>query len=180
VIATGGRDAPPAYEVGDGARVLSARDLLAGIAAGGPTPEGPVLVWDPVGGPIGVSIAELLIGRGPTALAFPDQIPGQNLALTGDLPTANSRLRTAGVELVRRCELRRVTASGAELSDVFGDGVRHIPAALVVDAGARLPGPLAEDSPLAGRLVVVGDAVAPRTIYQAVLEARRAVLKLER
>ncbi|MQA96633.1 MAG: NAD(P)-binding protein [Streptosporangiales bacterium] len=177
VIATGARDAPPGYEVADGAPLVSAYELLGTVADGGDLPDGPVLIWDPIGGPIGVSIAELLIGRGPVTLAFPDQIPGQNLALSGDLATANTRLRGAGVEYVRRCALRRVTRDGAELEDAFGAGTRTVAAALVVDAGARLPAPLTAD---AERRTVAGDAVAPRTIHQAVLEGRRAVLEGER
>jgi hypothetical protein len=180
VLATGGRDAPPAYEVADGASVVTARDLLAGIAAGGDPPEGAVLVWDPVGGPTGVSIAEMLIARGPVTLAFPDQIPGQNLALSGDLAPANTRLRGAGVGYVRRSALRRVTAEAAEFEDAFGGGVRTVPIGLLVDAGARLPGALTDPAGDPPPGVAAGDAVAPRTIYQAVLEGRRAALESER
>ena len=139
VVATGGRDGEPAYEVAAGGQVVSARAFLARLAAGGEPPAGPVLVWDPIGGPIGVSIAELLAPRGPTALAFPDQIAGQQLALSGDLVAANVRLQSAGVTLVRRCVLRRVGEGTAEVEDVFCGDVRAVPAALVVDAGPRLP-----------------------------------------
>jgi 2,4-dienoyl-CoA reductase (NADPH2) len=188
VVATGGRDAPPGYEVAGGAAVLSARDVLAGAGL----PDGPVVIWDPIGGPIGVSIAEMLAGRGRVTLAFPDQIPGQNLALSGDLAAANVRLRGAGVTYERRCAPRRVTPAGAELEDNFGAGVRTVAAAVVIDAGPRLPAPLIDDAAPAAHaeterhavvardVVTAGDAVAPRTIYQAVLEGRRAVLELER
>jgi 2,4-dienoyl-CoA reductase (NADPH2) len=187
VVATGGRSAPFGYEVAPGAAVVDACDFLSGSAgfvgsangagfvgsANGTTPKGPVFIWDPVGGPVGVSIAEMLVGRGPVTLAFPDQIPGQNLALSGDLAPANVRLRGAGVTFERRCSLRRVTAEGAEVEDLFGAGTRRVPAALVIDAGHRLPAPVVE-------MGAVGDAVAPRTIYQAVLEGRRAALELDR
>ncbi len=209
VVAIGGRDGSPAYEIAASGLVLSARAFLAGVVAGRDTAEGPVLVWDPVGGPIGVSIAELLAQRGPTTLACPDQIAGQRLALTGDLVAANIRLQSGGVRLVRRCVLRRVGDGSAEVEDLFGGGMRAIPATLVIDAGPRLPAasndvethaltegttgtPVAIDVSAAGdtlaatdtliaqATVIAGDAVAPRTIYEAVLEGRRAVLGLGR
>jgi hypothetical protein len=56
-----------------------------------------------------------------------------------------------------------------------------VKATAVVDAGARLP-----DEQLFARfeadrihLARAGDAVAPRTIYEAVLEGRRVALALE-
>ncbi|MGE5289226.1 MAG: mycofactocin system FadH/OYE family oxidoreductase 1 [Micromonosporaceae bacterium] len=184
IVATGGRDAEPAYEVVPGARVVSARAFLADIAAGSEPPEGPVLVWDPIGGPIGISVAELLAGRGPTTLAFPDQIPGQMLALSGDLVAANIRLQSAGVKLVRRCTLRRVSSAWAEVEDAFGAGVQLLPADLVIDAGHRLPSswcdPQAPTSGDTAGLITAGDAVAPRTIYEAILEGRRAGLSIGR
>jgi 2,4-dienoyl-CoA reductase-like NADH-dependent reductase (Old Yellow Enzyme family) len=185
VVATGGRDGEAAYEITGGGRVISAHALLAGVTAGEELPEGRVLVWDPIGGPIGISIAELLARRGPTTLAFPDQIPGQQLALCGDLVAANARLQSAGVLLVRRAALRRVSAEGAEVEDIFGAGIRLLPVDLVIDAGPRLPA-MGDDGEAPGVVAdavagyaVAGDAVAPRTIYQAILEGRRAALGID-
>ena len=110
------------------------------------------------------------------------QIPGQQLALSGDLVAANIRLQSAGVTLVRRCTLRRVSAQGAEVEDIFGAGVQLLPVALVIDAGPGLPSawgalPAPGGAPHdAAGFVMAGDAVAPRTIYQAILEGRRAGL----
>ena len=182
IVAVGGRDREPGYEVATGGSVVSARAFLAGVAAGDELPAGPVLVWDPIGGPIGVSIAELLAPRGPTALAFPDQIPGQMLGLSGDLVAASARLQSAGVTLLRRCQLRRAGEDTAEVEDTLSGAVRPVPARLVVDAGPRLPADPADPDSLVGYdpsvAVVAGDAVAPRTIYAAVLEGRRAALAL--
>jgi 2,4-dienoyl-CoA reductase (NADPH2) len=182
IVAVGGRDRAPGYEVATGGSVVSARAFLAGVAAGDDLPAGPVLVWDPIGGPVGVSIAELLAPRGPTVLAFPDQIPGQQLGLCGDLVAANARLQSAGVTLLRRCQLRRAGENTAEVEDTVTGEVRPVPAVLVVDAGPRLPADPADPDGLAGYdagvAVVAGDAVAPRTIYAAVLEGRRAALAL--
>lgn len=181
---TGGRDRPYEYEIADGARVISARAFLTDGAPGDFGAPGDVAVWDPVGGPVGVSIAEMLAARddgtGTVSLIFPDQIPGQQLALSGDLAPANTRLQSAGVRLERRATLRRVTRDGAEVEDHFGAGRRTVPAALVIDAGHRLPDDTLAaglgDRPPAGR---GGDAVAPRSIHEAVLDGRRAALALD-
>jgi 2,4-dienoyl-CoA reductase (NADPH2) len=169
ILCTGSRDGEATYAAET--EVVSAASLLETAP-----PEGPVVVWDPVGGPIGVSVAELLARRGPTTLVTQDQVVGHQLALSGDLVAANQRLRAAGVELVRRAVLRRVTAEGALVEDLFGAGTHVLPAALVVDAGHRLPDP-GPDLPDAVR---AGDAVSPRTILEAILEGRRAVLSLDR
>lgn len=170
IVCTGGRDRPYEYEIAPDAVVVSADRFLSE----NPATPGTVAIWDPIGGPIGVAIAEMLAARdgiGTVSLIFPDQIPGQNLALSGDLAPANARLQSAGVCLERRATLRRVTTDGAEIEDHFGAGLRTVPAALVIDAGHRLP-----DETLPGTRA--GDAVAPRTIHEAILDGRRAALAL--
>jgi hypothetical protein len=65
----------------------------------------------------------------------------------------------------------------AQLEHRFTGEPRTLAAAVVVDAGYRLP-----DDRLwratGERLPRAGDAVAPRTVYEAVLEGRRAALAL--
>jgi 2,4-dienoyl-CoA reductase (NADPH2) len=51
---------------------------------------------------------------------------------------------------------------------------RTIACAAVVDCGFRLP-----TDPLTGADLHAGDCVAPRTIYEAVLEGRRAALAVD-
>jgi len=177
VLCTGGRAGEPAYEVRDGAAVVTARQALD--AAPG-LPDGPVAVWDPVGGPVGVSVAELLAAAGRTvSLLTPDLVAGQELARCGDLAPANVRLQQAGVRLVKRAVLRRAGPGEAVTEDRFAGTTEAVPAAVLVDAGHRLP-----DDRLwrqtGGTLPRAGDAVAPRTVYEAVLEGRRAALALER
>ena len=66
------------------------------------------MVFDPVGGPAGVGIAELLAAAGrPTSIVTQDQVAGTQLAITGDLADANSRLQRAGVGRELRSLLRR-------------------------------------------------------------------------
>ncbi len=143
-----------------------------------PLPDGPVAVWDPVGGPIGISLAETLRGAGrQVTLLTPDLIAGEKLSLTGDLAPANTRLQQQGVTIGKRSLLRRVEAGRVTVEDRFTGEHVTVPAAVVVDAGHLLP-----DDELwqasAGRHRRAGDAVAPRTVLQAVLEGRRAAQAL--
>jgi 2,4-dienoyl-CoA reductase (NADPH2) len=141
-------------------------------------PEGPVLVWDPIGGPIGISVAERLRADGrEVVLATPDLIAGNELSRSGDLAPANVRLQSAGVVLARRTLLRAVRPGSVEVEDRFTGERRSVAAVAVVDAGHRLP-----DDELwrrgGGRWPAAGDAVAPRTIHEAILEGRRRALAL--
>ena len=110
VLATGSRPAPWSVPGDDGCPVLDPLVLLSGgTELLGRLPEGPVVVHDPVGGPIGVGVAEWLAGDGrPVALVTPDQIAGTLLSLTGDLADSNTRLQQAGVRRELRALLRRV------------------------------------------------------------------------
>ena len=94
-------------------------DPLVLLAAGADSlADGPVVVHDPVGGPIGVGVAEWLAGAGLTvALVTPDQIAGTLLSLTGDLAEANSRLQRAGVHRDLRSLLRGIKDGHALLED---------------------------------------------------------------
>ena len=183
IIATGSVPGRPTFSDGPGAVVsMTAADLLA-AAAGGRlddlVPSGPVAVVDPIGGPIGISVAELLAtDHRPVHLVTQDHFAGQMLGLTGDLAPANVRLTHAGVKIEARSYARRVTAGGLEIEHRFSGERSVIPAAVVVDAGYRLPDEQLWDE--SGRAPIrIGDAVAPRTIHEAVLEARRAIADLE-
>ena len=203
VLATGSVDGVPGYTVDPGARpahtepwnFLSSLDSWLGRA-----PEGAVVVVDPIGGPIGVSIAETVAAKGRIAhLVTQDNIAGNELARTGDLAPANVRLQQAGVHIERRSIVRAVAASnsgdgsarqehrsvpetvapvGVEVDDRFTGERRTLAAGLVVDAGFLLP-----DEALwhetGGVHQRAGDCVAPRTVHEAVLEGRRAVVAIE-
>ena len=174
VLCTGSRSGQRAYETESGSSVISAAHVLAG-GVDVALPDGPVAVWDPIGGPIGISVAELLRAEGrEVALVTPDLIPGNELSRTGDLAPANTRLQSAGVALEKRSLLRRVCNDGTiVVEDRFTGEQRRVAAAVLVDAGYRLP-----DDALwrtTGEHVVrAGDCVAPRTVYEATLEGRRA------
>lgn len=178
IVATGGRDGETTYRRTKAATVVTARAVLDGDVL----PDGDVLVWDPIGGPIGVAVAEVLAAAGRTVhLATPDLVVGNELARSGDMGPANARLAQAGVQLHRRAVLRSVKKGSATLEDRFTGATEDLPVAAVVDAGHRLP-----DESLFEELrdatghkpVRAGDCVAPRTVHEAILEGRRAALAL--
>ena len=167
VQATGSTRGTPDYTAD--APVIDVADLRRGTAS---LPDsGTVVVLDPIGGPIGVALAEELGDR--AVLVTPDNIAGNELSRTGDLAPANVRLAQRGATVVKRAVVRAVEPTdsgvGVRLQDRFSGEVRTIDAAAVVDAGFRLP-----SEQMTGVDHVVGDAVAPRTLLEAVLEGRRA------
>lgn len=184
VFATGGRGpvaleelatgdgADPAIEVLPAAAALDEPDRLAGRR---------VVIWDPIGGPIGVSVAELALRHaGEVHLVTPDQIVGNELARSGDLGPVNSRLQSGGAVLHRRSVVSALDTNGLWVTHRFSGERSLIEADLAIDAGHRRPAPEGVEQRPAGlaesaTFAVIGDAVAPRTVYEAVLEARRAV-----
>jgi 2,4-dienoyl-CoA reductase (NADPH2) len=179
VVATGGRPGDAAYRCSRGAEVRPAADVVDDPDA---LAEGEVLVWDPIGGPVGVAVAELLAARGRTVhLATPDMIVGNELARSGDLAPANARLAQAGVTFHRRALLRSVKKGAASLEDRFTGATTELRVAAVVDAGHRLPDESLFDelrAALGHKPARAGDCVAPRSVHEAVLEGRRAALDL--
>jgi 2,4-dienoyl-CoA reductase (NADPH2) len=149
--------------------------------------EGTVVILDPIGGPIGVALAESLGAR--AVLITPDNIAGNELSRTGDLAPANVRLAQNGVNVERRSVVRGVSSENGTLvvmvQDRFSGVEREIQAVAVVDAGFRLPN---DEIPISGEnnqrdsnqqvVMSVGDCVAPRTILEAILEGRRAALNI--
>jgi mycofactocin system FadH/OYE family oxidoreductase 1 len=179
IVATGGQPGTAGYAIDEPSMLRHATQVLDDPSV---LPEGEVLIWDPIGGPIGVAVAELLVAEGRRVhLATQDNIVGNELARSGDLAPANSRLQQAGVELHRRSILRSVQAGSATFEDRFNGARRDLEIAVVIDAGHRLPDEklwleLAGNDAL--HVQRAGDCVAPRTVYDAILEGRRAALAL--
>ncbi|HEY5335027.1 MAG TPA: hypothetical protein VIJ71_03280, partial [Mycobacteriales bacterium] len=88
---------------------------------------------------------------------------------------ANTRLARAGVTVAKRSLVRGGDRAGVVVEDRYAGTTTVVPAALVVYAGHDLP--FVPLSPHEGT-VIAGDAVAPRTILEAVLEGRRAMVGL--
>ncbi len=175
VVATGSRPAPLPFPVDGSCVVVDAPTLLATGTAGLPT--GAVVVHDPVGGPIGVGVAEWLAGAGlEVSLVTQDQIAGTQLTLTGDLADANTRLQRAGVRRELRAQVRGVEGGRAVLDDVWTGERRQIGCAVLVDCGHRLP----EEDLWRQRpdTLRAGDCIAPRSVLEAVLEGRRRAMDI--
>ena len=177
VIACGSTPGPALAPAAADAHVVTAVEALDAARADtldDVVPPGDVVVLDPIGGPIAVSVAELLAPVGRTVkLVTGDHFAGQMLSLTGDLAPCNVRLAQLGVEVVARSLVRSIEADRVVVEQRFS-GERRELTGTVVDAGPRLP-----DETLwletGSRHRRVGDAVAPRTIHEAILEARRVV-----
>jgi 2,4-dienoyl-CoA reductase (NADPH2) len=136
-------------------------------------PGGAVAVWDPVGHVVGVGLAELLAGRGhAVTLVSPDLVAGTQLSLTGDLVAANARLVGAGVTLAAHATPVAIRAGAVVLEDRFDGAQRELAVQWMLDAGFDLP------ASGAGGEALIGDALAPRGVYQAILEGRRAAAAL--
>ena len=177
IVATGGTNGHLPFTIGDTARVLHAVELLASTDPAAECGEGPVAVWDPIGGPVAISVAELLAQRGiAVTLITPDLLVGEKLSLTGDLAPAQPRLHGLGVTLVKRALVRAVHDGKVVVEDRFSGEESVIGANLFVGCGHRLPSPAIDPDET---LPQIGDRVAPRTIHEAILEARRAVFALQ-
>jgi mycofactocin system FadH/OYE family oxidoreductase 1 len=168
IQATGSQPGPRPYDTDEGALVLDVADVRRGTVD--LPDDGTVVLFDPIGGPIAVALAEELGAR--AVLITQDNIAGNELSRTGDLAPANSRLAQAGVTIERRTLLRTVRAGEVEVEDRYSGERRTIACAAVVDCGFRIP-----SEPIDGTMQI-GDAVAPRTVHEAVLEARRAALAI--
>jgi 2,4-dienoyl-CoA reductase (NADPH2) len=167
IQATGSRRGIPDYTVAT--PVIDVADLRRGSAS---LPDhGTIVVLDPIGGPIGVALAEELGER--AILVTPDNIAGNELSRTGDLAPANVRLAQRGAHVVKRAVVRAVEPADSgvrvRVQDRFSGEIRTVDGSAVVDAGFRLP-----TDPMPEAHHLVGDAVAPRTLLEAILEGRRA------
>jgi mycofactocin system FadH/OYE family oxidoreductase 1 len=171
IVATGGVPAPLPFIVADGAHVVWSAELLSVGPAS--LPEGRVAVWDPIGGPIAISVAEWLVaehGR-QVVLITPDLLVGEKLALSGDLAPSQQRLHGAGIELVKRSLVRHVGVSGIEIEDRFSGGRSVIEATSLVACHHAVPDLTVDPDE---HLAQIGDRVAPRTILEAMREANAA------
>ena len=179
LLATGSVPGPRDYRIAPGAHVVEAADLVALVSSGAleALPEGRAVVFDPIGGPVGVGVAELLAANGrPTSIVTADQIAGSQLSLTGDLAEANSRLQRAGVRRELRALLREAARDHVLLEDRWTGEQRTADCGFVVHCGHRLP----DEALYLHRpgTLRAGDCVAPRTVLEAVLEARRTAMAI--
>ncbi|WP_345423553.1 FAD-dependent oxidoreductase [Actinomycetospora chlora] len=163
VVATGGVDRPG-----------RATPIAAALSHG--VPPGPVVLDDPLGDGAAVALAERLAADGrEVAIVAPGVLVGPGLARTGDLVDAQARLARAGVRRVTEARVTGRSADAVTVADVVTGATTTLPAAVLVDAGPRRAP--STPAPRPG-LHVVGDAVAPRTVAEAVREGRVAAREL--
>jgi len=173
VLATGSRPQPAPCPVGPGVQVVTAAEVLSGTPV---LQSGPVLLFDPVGGPVAVSVAETLAARGrDVAIATPDQLLGSRLGPTGDLVAANQRLRGAGVASHLAVVPVAGTTGEVLLENRFTGERFGVPCSVLVDCSHPLPDEQLTDTECVAR---VGDCVAPRTVLEAVREGRLAAMSM--
>src|ERR1019366_9803434 len=95
--ATGASPTTPSLRDDDG----SVERLDALDAARGAELHGDVVVLGPVGGPVGIAVAELVLAAGArVTLVSPDVVVGSQLAMSGDLVAANARPAAGGASVV--------------------------------------------------------------------------------
>ncbi|GHF05633.1 oxidoreductase [Amycolatopsis deserti] len=163
IVATGSLPGPRDYVV-DGGCVLDVVSVLDGAAL----PDGPVVVHDPLGDWTGAGVAELLAAGRRVTIVSPDPVIATQVH---DIAAVNARLQRAGVALVKRSRPRVVRRDHVVVEDVLTGECRELPCAAVIHCGHRLPRPALPGT-------AIGDAVAPRTIHEAVLDGRRAAVAL--
>ncbi|PVZ13158.1 NAD(P)-binding protein [Actinomycetospora cinnamomea] len=170
-------------EVPASGRVLDARGGVDRASGGTPIaaalrdglPPGPVVLDDPLGDGAAVAFAERLAADGrEVAIVAPGVLVGPGLARSGDLVDAQVRLARAGVRRVTEARVSSWSGAAVVVTDVVTGAVSSLPAAALVDAGPRA-GRAYADRP---GLVRAGDAVAPRTVAEAVREGRAAAREL--
>jgi mycofactocin system FadH/OYE family oxidoreductase 1 len=180
VCCTGSRPGRRTFEVETFASVLTAAEVLAAEPMAGEISLNPAVVFDPVGGPIGIGTVEYLVSLGSSVtLVTPEFVPGEQLARTGDLAPASVRLQQSGVEILRRSFVRSVSPTAVRVEQRDSGEIRTLEASALVDAGHRLPDETLYRAVVAHRQAdCAGDAVAPRSVLEAVLEGRRVAMKL--
>lgn len=178
VVATGGTSGTLPFPIDSAATWMHAIEALEKLAEIRSQfgDEQPIVVWDPIGGPIAISIAETLAQSGnKITLVTPDLLVGEKLSLTGDLAPAQPRLHGLKITLTKRALVRAVNEESVTIEDKFSGVVSDLPCSLFIACGHRLPDQTLDPDEL---LAQAGDRVAPRTIHEAILEGRRAAFAL--
>lgn len=182
VIATGGRPHMGEYHPDFNFTRLNGRVLsIVDVLARQETLTGRVCLYDEMGDWAGVSTADYLASRGAqVVLVTPDPRVAFELGDTS-FPVMYERLYRQGVEMLTDHRLKRVEDGQVVLTNVYTQEEKVLPG---VDHVVVWLGNLSEDGlyrALKGKveeLHLVGDALAPRGIHQAMLDATRAARKI--
>ena len=192
VIATGAywrRDAIARHHLesipmGEGARILTPDDLMAGGPMAGSLPEGRVLIYDDDHYYMGGLMAELLVAQGAAVTLVTPASEVSNWARnTLEQHKIQARLLDLGVRIETNQAVARIERGGVSTACVFTGRLRELEAETVLLVTARLPQEALYRSLLDRRgdwaaagvasVTAIGDAWAPSTIAAAVHAGRR-------
>ncbi|MDN5587458.1 MAG: FAD-dependent oxidoreductase [Brevibacterium sp.] len=175
IVATGAVQRMPQLEVDDEAVVVGARDYLSTQPE---LPAGRVLVTDWKGDWIGLGIAlRLAEARVPVTLATAANFAGAAIQQYTRTLLMSQALR-AGVDFVNDARLVGVDADTGYLQSTLCEIVHEVDgvAATIVSAAPRSVAPDLDFRSASVR--TIGDAVAPRTVEEAVFEGLEAASSL--
>ncbi|SDS96138.1 2,4-dienoyl-CoA reductase [Brevibacterium sandarakinum] len=175
IVATGAVQRMPQLEVDDEAVVFGARDYLSTQPE---LPAGRVLVADWKGDWIGLGIAlRLAEARVPVTLATAANFPGAAIQQYTRTLLISQALR-AGVDFVNDARLVGVDADTGYLQSTLCEIVHEVDgvAATIVSGAPRSVVPDLDFGSASVR--TIGDALAPRTVEEAVLEGLEAASSL--
>ncbi|MEY9257310.1 2,4-dienoyl-CoA reductase-like NADH-dependent reductase (Old Yellow Enzyme family)/thioredoxin reductase [Brevibacterium epidermidis] len=176
IIATGAEQRMPALEVADDAFVIGARDYLC---EGPDLPAGRVLVTDWKGDWIGLGIALRLAEAGRhVSLATAANFAGAAIQQYTRTLLVSQALRSGRIAFINDARLVGVDADTGYLQSTLCEVVHEVSgvAATIVSAAPRSV-PVDLDFGAAS-VTVIGDAVAPRTVEEAVYEGLTAATDL--
>jgi pyruvate/2-oxoglutarate dehydrogenase complex dihydrolipoamide dehydrogenase (E3) component len=172
IIATGSRSCIPSYEASE-LRLTSARGAIEGEMVGKSA-----IVFDSIGDHVGMVTADFLAASGrKVTFVTSCRIPGPGLdPMTGRM--LYQRLTDRAVDFHTESKVARLTPDGVEIRHLVSGRSRLIDAVTVVAACGgiadnRLYGELRRSLP-GVKAVLVGDALAPRSIEQAIYEGHMA------
>ncbi|MBT2265179.1 mycofactocin system FadH/OYE family oxidoreductase 1 [Rhodococcus erythropolis] len=168
VVATGSALRPPTYPVDDSVRWLDASEAFEKLIPVGP---GPVVLIDPLGGPVAVALAEALAAKGASvSIVTPDSIVGSRLGASGDLVGANTRIQPAGITRVLASRVIEIAGGAVCVEHVHTGERSQLECEVVIDCSPRLPNETLGEA----ADIQVGDSVAPRTVLESIREGRCA------
>jgi 2,4-dienoyl-CoA reductase (NADPH2) len=112
------------------------------------------------------------------SLISPDLVAGTLLSRAGQLGETNFRLERVGVRRVLRAAVKALEPGRVRAADPWTSRATDIEAAAVIDCGHRLANDSLFYELTQPRPPRAGDCVAPRSLLEAVLEARRVAASL--
>ena len=176
IVATGAQQRLPALEIADDSLVIGARDYLREDPN---LPTGRVLVTDWKGDWIGLGIALRLAAAGRhVTLATAANFAGAAIQQYTRTLLVSQALRTGRIEFLNDARLVGVDANTGYLQSTLCEIVHEVAdvAATIVSAAPRSV-PVDLDFGTAS-VTVIGDALAPRTVEEAVYEGLTAATEI--